>query len=119
MKLLLPLFIFFLFSTSCSNSNKVKIPADVLCQDTMVAVIADVHLTQASHQMSVPIDSGDTSTLTSFRYVWKKHHISEAEYNKSLDFYSHHPHVLSQIYEDVLKNLSKEKAELSGKYNSK
>ncbi len=85
----------------------------------MVSVLTDVHLVQASQQLYIAIDTADTAAFTSFNYVWKKHHITEAEYKKSLDFYSHNPSILDSIYENVLTNLSKEKAELSGKKNLK
>jgi len=81
----------------------------------MVDVLTDVHLVQASQRMEFVIDSADTGSYTSFDYVWKKHRITEEEYNKCLDFYSHNPKILDSIYERVLNNLNKEKAELQGK----
>ena len=112
MKLLLSVFVFCLLFISCGNGNKIKIPKDVICQDSMVEVITDVHLVQASQRMGIRMDSTDTGRFTSFNYVWKKHHITEAEYKKSLDFYTHNASILDSIYENVLNNLSRQKAEL-------
>ncbi len=81
----------------------------------MVDVLTDVHLVQASQRMSTVLDSADTGTSTSFMYVWKKHHTTEDEYKKCLDFYSHNPAILDSIYEKVLNNLSRQKAMLLGK----
>jgi hypothetical protein len=119
MKLLPSIFIFYLFSASCGNGNKVKIPGGILSRDTMVEVITDVHLVQASQRLNIPIDTADTSTSNTFNYVWKKHHITEADYKKNLDFYSHNPSILDSIYEKVLNNLSQQKAELLGKKTPK
>ncbi|HTB30906.1 MAG TPA: DUF4296 domain-containing protein [Bacteroidia bacterium] len=96
-----------------------NIPKEYLTRDTMIEVITDVHLVQASQRLNIPIDTADTGTATSFNYVWKKHHITEVEYKRSLDFYSHNPSILDTIYEKVLNNLSQEKAELMGKKNIK
>jgi len=91
----------------------------VICEDTMVDVITDVHLIQTAQRMGLPIDSADTGSLTSFNYVWKKHHITETDYKKSLDFYTHNPAILDSIYENVLNSLSKQKALLLAKQRPK
>ena len=119
MRILLPLLLICLFGASCSNSNKIKIPADIIAKDTMAGILTDVHLVQASQRMGITIDTADTGAFTSFIYVWKKHHITEAEYKKSLDFYTHNPGILDSIYETVLTNLNKQKVELSGKKHLK
>jgi hypothetical protein len=119
MKSLLPIFIFCLLSASCRNNNKIEIPKDVLCQDTMVEVLTDIHLVKASQQLGIAMDTADTNKITPFEYVWKKHHITEAEYKKSLDFYTRNSNVLDSIYENVLNNLSKQKAELLAKRHLK
>jgi hypothetical protein len=115
MRLLLSLFIFCLFATSCSNSKKIKVPAGVLSQDTMVSVLTDIHLVKAAQQLGIAIDTADTDRRVPYEYVWKKHHITEDNYKKSLDFYTHNPNVLDTIYENVLNDLSKQKAELLAK----
>jgi hypothetical protein len=119
MKLFLPIFILCLLLASCGDKSKIKIPKDILSQDSMVEVITDVHLVQASQRMGMVIDTADTGTFTSFNYVWKKHRITENDYKKSLDFYTHNTSVLDSIYEKVLNNLSRQKAELMGKKHSK
>jgi Domain of unknown function (DUF4296) len=115
MKLWSFLFVFCLFAASCGRGNKMEIPKDVMSRDTMVDVLTDVHLIKAAQQMGMILDPSDTSKTASFEYVWKKHHITEAEYQKSLDFYTHNPAILDSIYENVLNNLSKQKAELLAK----
>ncbi len=87
-----------------------------MCRDTMVNVLTDIHLVKASQQLGMAINPKDTShTGTPFDYVWTKHHITQDEYEKSLDFYTHNPGILDSIYESVLNNLSKERAELLAK----
>jgi hypothetical protein len=115
MKLILPVFIFSLLSVSCSNSNKIKIPKDVICQDTMVDILTDIHVVKASQQMGIAIDTADTNKEAMFESIWKKHRITQKEYEKSMDFYTHNSGVLDSMYEKVLNNLSKEKAELLAK----
>lgn len=115
MKLFLPIFIFCLLSASCGNGNKVKIPKDVIPPDSMVEVLTDIHMVKAAQQLGMVIDTTDTSKFISFNYVWKKHRITEGQYKKSLDFYTHNPATLDSIYENVLSNLSKQKALLLAK----
>lgn len=91
----------------------------MLCQDTMVEVLTDIHLVKAAKQMNMVMDTADTNKSDPFEYVWKKHHITEDAYNKSLDFYTRNPNVLDSIYENVLNNLSKQKAELLAKRHLK
>src|SRR5579862_5118693 len=112
MRLFPAVVIFCLLAVSCANKNKIKVPQDVLCQDTMVGVLTDIHLAKASQQLGIAIDSADTGKHDPFQYVWKKHHITEDDYKKSLDFYAHNPNVLDSIYENVLNDLSKQKAQL-------
>lgn len=119
MKLVLPLFILCLLSASCGNKNKIKIPKDVICQDTMVEVLTDIHLVKASQQLGMVMDTTDTAKFTTYDYVWKKHHITKSEYEKSLDFYTHNAPILDSIYENVLNNLSKQKAVLLAKRRQK
>ena len=119
MKRYLPILIFSVIAASCGKGNKLKIPKDVLSPDSMVEVITDVHLVQSSQRMNMVIDSSDTGQFTTFNYVWKKHHITEADYKKNLDFYTHNPAILDSIYEKVLNNLSKQKALLQGKLTPK
>lgn len=88
----------------------------MISRDTMVDVLTDIHLVKASQQLGMAIDPKDTShTGTPFDYVWTKHHITQGEYEKSLDFYTHHPAILDSIYENVLNGLSKQRAELLAK----
>jgi hypothetical protein len=115
MRLILSLFIICLFASSCGNKNKIKVPDDILCQDTMIHVLTDIHLEKTAQQLGIVIDSADTDKHVPFEYVWKKHHITEFEYKKSLDFYTHNPNVLDSIYENVLNDLSKQRAQLLAK----
>jgi len=86
----------------------------------MVDVLTDVHLVKAAQQMGMSLNPADTSSkVMPFEYIWKKHHITEAEYQKSLDYYTHNPAILDSIYENVLNNLSKQKAELLAKRHLK
>lgn len=85
----------------------------------MVDVLTDIHLVKAAQQMGMMINPKDTQKVSPFDYVWQKHHITQAGYQKSLDFYTHHPAVLDSIYENVLNNLSKERAELQAKRHLK
>lgn len=100
---------------SCDNANKVKIPAGIMPRDSMASVLTDVHLVKAARQLGLVLDTADSNGTGTFNYVWKKHRITEQQYAKSLDFYTHHPALLDSVYEDALNNLNKERAQLLAK----
>jgi hypothetical protein len=107
----------FLCLIVCCKSKTVKVPEGVVVPDTMVQVLADVHIYQASTQMGFNQTSKDSSTNQGFVTMLKKHHMTEADYHTSLSYYLDHPSLLDSIYDKVLNNLSQQKAELMGKKN--
>jgi hypothetical protein len=102
---------------ACKKNKTVKVPEGIVVPDTMAQVLADVHILQASLQMGFGRNPQDSSSKGSFELVWKKHHLSEDEYNKSLKYYIDNPKLLDSVYDKVLNNLSQQKAELMGNKN--
>jgi hypothetical protein len=103
-----------LLMLSC-KSNKVTIPKGIEPPDTLVNLLTDVHVLQAMTIVEgTPNLKPNTSDdiLTS---VCRKHHITVADYKKTLGFYSSHIELLDSVYVRVLDTLSKRKAELRGK----
>lgn len=101
-------------ATSCGRKRVEKIPSGIVVPDTMVKVLVDVHLLQASIQLGIGQDGQDTNTKAAFERIWKKHSMTEDKYNKSIEFYTLHPSVLDSIYDKVINTLSLQKAQLMG-----
>jgi hypothetical protein len=99
---------------SCKSKNQVSIPSDILPPDSMTALLADVHILQASAQLGYSENIKDTSLQLAYQSLWRKHNLTENSYNKNMLYYCNHPKLLDSVYEKVLGDLNQRKAELMG-----
>ncbi|CAN5435719.1 hypothetical protein BH11BAC1_BH11BAC1_03140 [soil metagenome] len=102
------------FIFSCSKS-KPEIPKGILTQNEMIPVLVDIHIAQAATGL---FNSGDTSKYTMndyIPYILSIHHIEKAVYDSSVDFYTQHPEIMQEMYDDVIDELSKKQGEVSSK----
>ena len=116
-KKLFYLFICLLFM-ACSGSLEIKIPDNVLSKDKMTQVMMDIHLMEASINLSggnpKKIDLAGSNVPLNID-VLKKNNITKKQFDDSFSFYTHNPELLSEIYQNVLNELSKMQAEVSNK----
>jgi hypothetical protein len=110
---LLPFIVIYL-SLSCGNKSYVKIPEGVVPPDTMTLILSDIHILQASSQLGYSQNASDTSLQMAYQSIWKKYHLTDSSYNQNMRFYCDHAKLLDSVYEKVLNNLNKQKAELMG-----
>lgn len=92
---------------SCSPTR----PSGILDEDELTDVLVDFHLAQG---MAEAID--DNSEITRYKYiqaVFKKHHITEAEFDSTMIYYSGRAEEFTHIYDNVL-NRVKAQAERMG-----
>lgn len=107
-------FFFLLFSlfTSCKE-DAIIIPDSVLSQDTMAAVLVDMQLLEA---MNVKIGVADSlskdSILIQYARIFKKHKITQEQFENSLSFYKANPELLEEIYDKTINELSRMQATL-------
>lgn len=77
-------------------------PWGVLSQDEMVAVLLDVHIAEAA----MKVVDGSAKRVEKQEYynvVFEKHHTTKEQFEKSLDWYAHHPKLLVVVYDEVKK----------------
>lgn len=103
---------------SCHGNNSVRVPEGVIPPDSMVTVLADIHILQATLQLGYFQNDSASASHRAFLDILKKHRVSEEKYNSSIKFYTFHPILLDSIYEKVVNNLSQQKSELMGKKHS-
>jgi len=99
---------------SCSKP-KPEIPKGVLTQKEMVPVLVDIHIAQAATGL---YNAGDTSLFKMndyLPYILSIHHIDKAVYDSSVSFYTLHPEIMEQLYDEVINELSKKQGEVSSK----
>lgn len=100
------IFIGLLF-TGCQTQEQ-KIPKDILPKQQMVAILQELHQTEAKlldAQLSV-----DTATALYKNYltdICKKHQTDTAAFEKSFQYYSSYPDYFDLIYEAVIDSLNR------------
>lgn len=98
---------------ACGKTQEVVVPADILTQKQMVALLIDFHLAETAIAQ-VQRDKGDVGHFTSHYYnsILKKHRTDRGQFSRSLRFYSHNIGELVKIYDEVLTELSKKQSEV-------
>jgi hypothetical protein len=81
--------------------------SDLLEKEEMIPVLIDLHLAyaiQASadfRKISLEVDSVDTYT-----YIFDKYGTSKVAFDSSIAWYSRHPKLFTDIYDEVVMNLT-------------
>lgn len=106
------LLIFIAFACNPSKPE-VTLPANIVSKDTMVGILVDVHILEATIDLGIMKSEIDLKQTDKYYSIFKKHNITRKEYDKSLLFYTSHPELLNQIYDNVIAGLSRKQAELN------
>jgi hypothetical protein len=97
--------IIFLSVAACNSSKPGK---DLIPPETLVPVLIDMHITYALQttsefrQLARYVDSVDT-----YGYIYDKHNISREMFDSTLVWYSRHPKLFTDIYDEVIMQLTK------------
>ena len=97
---------------SCSEKPTLM-PEGVLPEKKMISVLTDIQLIEGA--ISKKLIDRSINNKESTRYyakTFEKHDITRQQFDESLNFYTENPKDLQKIYEKVLVELSKIKAEL-------
>lgn len=91
---------------SCAEDEKPEIPADLLPAARLSSILADIHIAESRvEQMRL---SPDTASVVYKRLqtdIFKKHHVTEAEFSRTYDFYLDHINELDKVYEGLVDTL--------------
>ena len=92
---------------ACSEEE--KRPGDLISEDKMAQILADIHLAEAqvTNLQLRSLDSSVTVYEELQQKIWKKYQVDTLLYRKSYSFYTSHPAYLAEIYEQVEKNLDR------------
>lgn len=94
----------------CLTSCKVKRPDTVLSDAKMEAVLYDYHIAKAMGEQ-LPYNESYKRVLY-VESVYKKHGITEAQFDSSMVWFSRYPEALRDVYEKVNKRLKTEKEKI-------
>ena len=88
-----------------SCSNKSEVPADIIQPDKMEKVLWD--LMRADQYLGTYVFSRDTSknkvteSLLYYQRIFKLHHVSKEQFDKSFRFYREHPVLFKAIMDSI------------------
>jgi hypothetical protein len=99
--------IFVSLSLICCKSKEV--PKTVIQPKQMEKILYDIHLADSYITSIGNVDSAKNLSAAFYKGIYKKHKIDSAHYNRSMDYYYNHPAYLTDIYEQVKKDLEKTK----------
>ncbi|MFO8129205.1 MAG: DUF4296 domain-containing protein [Bacteroidales bacterium] len=112
--LLIPLFLFFSCYNSDAGKERSKQPKPALTVDQMAGVLTDMHLAQSTLKFRQDRGLRHRDSSEHLHYIiFRKHNITQEEFEKSMDYYKHDLKKYDLIYEKVLENLSKLESQLS------
>ena len=101
---------------SCAEEKEVVIPENVLSQEKMATVMTDIHLLEASMTLNFSnatnLINGPEMQATTSQLI-KKNNVTKEQYQTSFVFYAEHPDLLTEVYKQVLNNLSQLQAKVS------
>jgi hypothetical protein len=86
--------------------EKEKVPAGLLPEAKLISILADIHIAESRVELSRY--SPDTSGVIFKQLqqeIYKKHHVSEAQFNKTYNYYLEHITALDKIYERLVDTL--------------
>lgn len=91
---------------SCSSDKK---PEGVIPDDTMVPILAEMHLASAYFSVEYTDDSLAYSQAINYtqKQVLDKHGITFKQFEKSIAYYTDYPERFKGIYERVIQQLDK------------
>jgi hypothetical protein len=101
---------------ACGNDKDIAIPEHILSREKMAQVMTDMHLLEASMNLNISnkITTDKAPDLENrIRSVLKKNAITREQYETSFSFYAAHTELLSELYTEVLNNLSKLQAKVA------
>jgi Domain of unknown function (DUF4296) len=105
------LFLFVITLGSCSKNQEV-IPDSVLKKEKMVLILSDLHLLEAQVQMSNYNQNDSTKLIVASAYkdIFLKNKVEAKQFQRSYEYYQVRPELMSEIYKDVITELSRRQA---------
>lgn len=89
---------------SCQGDRLQK---DLLDKDELIPVLIDLHMAYAiQSSVSFRNISLDVDSVDVYTYIFDKHNISKVVFDSSIAWYSRHPKQFTEIYDEVVMDLT-------------
>lgn len=89
------------FFLSCHS----PVPKNVLSEEKMVAIIADLQLADAAYKLAMLPDNYHAQPEKYFLEILANHQVDSATYHRSMRYYAQDPGKLNKIYLKVEKSI--------------
>lgn len=101
---------------ACGGGKKDMVtPPEVLIRDSMVQVMATIHIAEARIMQANDQQLKQSVKSNFVLESLNKHQVDTALFNRSFDWYASHPEMFSELYDDVLSEISRRQAEANDK----
>lgn len=97
-----------------SSCKKIEAPKNLIPKEKMSFILSDVHMAENSLQTFDGTDR-DSLAILFYSQIFRIHEVEEAHYYKSMEYYTHSPEDLKEIYENTEELLKSRGAEVSPK----
>jgi len=102
-KYIILIFTSIIFIVSCSENN------EIIEKDKLVIILSDLHKTNAILGDKKLLDVNLKKKKASYyNYFFKKHNITQAQFEKTIDYYSHNLQDYVLLYDEIVLNLKNE-----------
>lgn len=101
-----------MFLIACGGDNQTeKTPETILSEEEMIAILTDINIMEAAINLKIR-DEGVKAAQDSSLYfnIYEAHQITKEKFDESMKYYSAQPNVFSNIYAEVLNELSRRQA---------
>ncbi len=106
--------IIFLLLLGCNYSEKEKLPENIIPEKQLIPILVDIHFADATLSVLHFDKKNDRYKPENYyNIVLKKHGVDRKIFDKSIEYYSKNPKELDIIYDKVLNEFSKLKANLT------
>ena len=113
-KILTSIILLFLFNSCTSlftEENK-----DIIEHDTLVMILADIQIADILLIQNKKFDrnlNDTTGKKSYYNFIFKKYKINEFRFIKTIEYYGQNTKEYSEVYTDVIDELSKRRAEVT------
>ncbi len=103
-------FFWILLVTSCTSDEN-ELPPGIIPPDSMISVLADVHLAESKLLLNGRYINDEKLKATYIQFVLNKSNIDTGRFNQSFTYYTAHPDHFALMYDKVMAEISKRQAE--------
>lgn len=98
-------FLILLFFGACQPESQLSIS-----NEKMIAVLVDVHVAEAAMQ-NLSNNQKDSIAQVYYGQIYQIHGLTKEQFAADIDYVTHHPKLMENLYSKVLENLGKREAE--------